>query len=121
MQTSWAAPSRAQQNVRLDSELSVVARPTSINTTFTATVSTMSTPASAPTGTVDFYYYNGSTYVYLGTGTLSSNGSLTTSTATYVNTSLLAGTYTILAHYNGDSLFDPADFTLVIQAPQRQQ
>ena len=71
--------------------------------TFTATVSVVSPVSGMPTGTVTFSE-NGTS---LGTGTLTSG-----STATFVSSTLVAGTYTITASYGGDTNFSSSSGTL---------
>ena len=75
--------------------------------TFTATVTdTGPTPAQTPTGTVVFSYTkaNSNTLLQLGTGTLSLvNG---VPTATFSTSALGAGTYYIVATYNGNTVFE---------------
>jgi autotransporter-associated beta strand protein len=69
--------------------------------TFRATVSAATPGAGNPTGTVTFYD-NG---VQIGTGSLSTSGSVTTATYTTTLGQLQAGSLTITATYGGDSDF----------------
>ena len=94
------------QNVRLASRVALSTSSATVLTgvavTFTATVSGT---GGSPTGTVTFK--NGTTV--LGTATISGG------VATFVTSTLPAGTDQITAVYNGDTNFDPATSNTVAE------